>query len=78
MTAKLGNEGFTAKAPVEVIEKTRARLAAAEADIARLESRIAALLSPGGTTPPVPPGCAPRDIGIVARLAGGRSGGSSQ
>jgi valyl-tRNA synthetase len=43
MTAKLGNEAFTAKAPAEVIEKSRARLAVAEADIARLESRLAAL-----------------------------------
>jgi len=61
MTAKLGNEAFTAKAPAAVIEKSRARLAAAEADITRLESRLAALLSPGGTTPvrgrpPRPPG----------------------
>jgi valyl-tRNA synthetase len=55
MTAKLGNEAFTAKAPAEVIEKSRARLAAAESDISRLESRLAALLSPGGT-------------GIVTRL----------
>jgi valyl-tRNA synthetase len=51
MTSKLGNEAFTAKAPADVIEKSRARLAAAEADIARLESRLATLLSPGGTTP---------------------------
>ena len=43
MTAKLGNAGFTAKAPADVIEKSRARLAAAEADITRLESRLAAL-----------------------------------
>jgi valyl-tRNA synthetase len=43
MTAKLGNEGFTAKAPAGIIEKSRARLAAAEADIARLASRLAAL-----------------------------------
>jgi valyl-tRNA synthetase len=43
MTAKLGNEAFTAKAPAEVIEKSRSRLAAAEADITRLESRLAAL-----------------------------------
>jgi valyl-tRNA synthetase len=43
MTAKLGNEGFTAKAPADVIGKSRARLAAAEADITRLESRLAAL-----------------------------------
>jgi valyl-tRNA synthetase len=46
MTAKLGNEAFTAKAPADVIEKSRTRLAAAEADITRLESRLAALLSP--------------------------------
>jgi valyl-tRNA synthetase len=43
MTSKLGNEAFTAKAPADVIEKSRARLAAAEADIARLESRLNAL-----------------------------------
>jgi valyl-tRNA synthetase len=43
MTAKLGNESFTAKAPAEVIEKSRQRLAAAEADATRLESRLAAL-----------------------------------
>ena len=43
MTAKLGNAGFTAKAPADVIEKSRARLAAAEADITRLEFRLAAL-----------------------------------
>jgi valyl-tRNA synthetase len=55
MTAKLGNEAFTAKAPADVIEKSRARLATAEADIARLESRLAALLSPGGGDPPYPP-----------------------
>jgi valyl-tRNA synthetase len=43
MTAKLGNEAFTAKAPATVIEKSRQRLAAAEADATRLESRLAAL-----------------------------------
>jgi valyl-tRNA synthetase len=43
MTAKLGNEAFTARAPAAVIDKSRQRLAAAEADITRLESRIAAL-----------------------------------
>ena len=43
MTAKLGNEAFTAKAPADVIEKSRARLSAAEADITRLESRLTAL-----------------------------------
>jgi valyl-tRNA synthetase len=54
MSAKLGNEAFTAKAPAEVIEKSRTRLAAAEADITRLESRLARLLSSGGTTPRTP------------------------
>jgi valyl-tRNA synthetase len=43
MTAKLGNEAFTAKAPAEVIAKSRDRLAAAADDIARLESRLASL-----------------------------------
>jgi valyl-tRNA synthetase len=43
MTSKLGNAAFTAKAPADVIDKSRARLAAAQADIARLESRLAAL-----------------------------------
>jgi valyl-tRNA synthetase len=40
---KLANTGFTSKAPAEVIEKTRQRLAAAQADIELLESRLAAL-----------------------------------
>ncbi len=40
---KLGNAGFTAKAPAEVIEKTRQRLAAAEAEAATLRDRLAAL-----------------------------------
>jgi valyl-tRNA synthetase len=43
MAAKLGNEAFTAKAPAEVIEKSRERLSVAEADIVRLEGRLAAL-----------------------------------
>jgi len=60
MTAKLGNEAFTAKAPAEVIEKSRARLATAEADIARLESRLAALLSPGGASDRAQPPEQPR------------------
>jgi valyl-tRNA synthetase len=55
MTAKLGNESFTGRAPADVIGKSRQRLATAEADIARLESRLAALSTPGGTTPPTPP-----------------------
>ena len=43
MAAKLSNEAFTSKAPSDVIEKSKARLAAAESDIATLESRLAAL-----------------------------------
>jgi valyl-tRNA synthetase len=42
---KLANTGFTSKAPADVIEKTRQRLAAAEADIELLESGLAALPS---------------------------------
>jgi valyl-tRNA synthetase len=43
-SAKLGNSGFTEKAPADVVEKTRQRLAAAEADIARLGGRLASLV----------------------------------
>jgi valyl-tRNA synthetase len=43
VAGKLGNESFMAKAPADVVGKTRERLAAAEADIARLESRLATL-----------------------------------
>jgi valyl-tRNA synthetase len=42
-SAKLGNEAFTAKAPEAVIGKVRNRLAAAEADIARIDAALAAL-----------------------------------
>ena len=35
MAAKLGNAAFTGKAPADVVDKSRQRLAAAEADIAR-------------------------------------------
>jgi valyl-tRNA synthetase len=42
-SAKLGNEAFVAKAPPAVVEKHRGRLAAAEADIARIEAALAAL-----------------------------------
>ncbi len=42
-TAKLANTGFTAKAPPQVVEKTRQRLAAAQEDIDRLQDRLAAL-----------------------------------
>ena len=40
---KLANAEFTAKAPAAVVEKTRQRLAAAQADIARIEQRLAAI-----------------------------------
>jgi valyl-tRNA synthetase len=42
-TAKLGNEAFLAKAPEPVVEKIRVRLSAAEADIERIASQLAAL-----------------------------------
>jgi len=42
-SAKLGNASFTDKAPADVVAKTRQRLASAEADITRLEGRLAAL-----------------------------------
>ncbi|WP_329572278.1 valine--tRNA ligase [Kitasatospora sp. NBC_01266] len=41
--AKLGNEGFLAKAPDDVVVKIRARQEAAEADIARITAQLAAL-----------------------------------
>ena len=40
---KLANAGFTAKAPAEVVDKTRQRLAAAEQEITRISDRLAAL-----------------------------------
>ena len=40
---KLGNPGFTAKAPPAVVDSTRQRLAAAEQDIARITDRLALL-----------------------------------
>jgi len=40
---KLGNADFTAKAPAEVVARTRQRLDAARSDIARLEQRLAGL-----------------------------------
>jgi valyl-tRNA synthetase len=43
MTAKLGNPAFTGKAPADVVAKSRQRQADAEADIARLEARLASL-----------------------------------
>jgi valyl-tRNA synthetase len=44
--AKLGNEGFVGKAPAPVVEKIKARLAAAEADLERIASALAALRTP--------------------------------
>jgi len=43
VSGQLGNASFTAKAPADVVAKARARLAAAQADIARLEARLATL-----------------------------------
>lgn len=42
-TAKLGNEAFLAKAPDNVVDKIRGRLAKAEADIERLTAQLEAL-----------------------------------
>jgi valyl-tRNA synthetase len=42
-TAKLGNEAFLAKAPDNVVEKIRARLTKAEADIERITAQLADL-----------------------------------
>ena len=41
--AKLGNEAFLAKAPEAVVEKIRTRLAAAEADLSRIQAQLAGL-----------------------------------
>ncbi|MEU1280509.1 valine--tRNA ligase [Streptomyces sp. NPDC005805] len=41
--AKLGNEAFLAKAPDQVVEKIRTRLAKAEAEIARITGQLAGL-----------------------------------
>jgi valyl-tRNA synthetase len=45
-TAKLSNENFTAKAPQEVVAKTRQRLETATAEIAQLERRLEGLPRP--------------------------------
>ncbi len=44
---KLGNESFLAKAPEEVVEEQRERLAAARSEAARLEGALARLASLG-------------------------------
>jgi valyl-tRNA synthetase len=41
--SKLGNEAFVGKAPGHVVDKIQDRLAAAEADLARIESALKAL-----------------------------------
>ena len=41
--AKLDNPAFTDKAPADVVAKIRERLAAAEADLARIAAALAAL-----------------------------------
>ena len=51
--AKLANPDFTTKAPSAIVAKTRQRLDAAQADIARLEQRLAVLAR--GDDPPEPP-----------------------
>jgi valyl-tRNA synthetase len=64
---KLGNAEFTAKAPAAVVAKTRQRLEAANADIARIEQRLEVLTGGddppktrpahgGAARPPIPPG----------------------
>ena len=40
---KLGNQAFLGKAPEAVVAKVRERLAAAEADLARIDAALAAL-----------------------------------
>jgi valyl-tRNA synthetase len=51
---KLGNESFLAKAPADVVAKTRERLEAAHADIERISGRLAAL--PAADTGPAEQG----------------------
>jgi valyl-tRNA synthetase len=46
---KLANESFLAKAPADVVAKTRDRLAVAQADIDRITGRLAALPGSAGT-----------------------------
>jgi valyl-tRNA synthetase len=47
---KLGNESFLAKAPAEVVAKTRERLEAAHADVERITGRLAALAAAAAGT----------------------------
>jgi valyl-tRNA synthetase len=45
-TRKLGDAAFTSKAPAAVVDKVRGRLAAAQAEIVRIEAALAALPPP--------------------------------
>ncbi|MGP7998372.1 MAG: valine--tRNA ligase, partial [Streptosporangiaceae bacterium] len=56
---KLANDSFLAKAPPDVVAKTRDRLAAANADIDRITGRLQALLARGDNPPEPPGGAAP-------------------
>jgi valyl-tRNA synthetase len=47
---KLANESFLAKAPEDVVAKTRERLASAHADIERISGRLAALPESGDSS----------------------------
>ncbi len=42
LSNKLGNQGFVAKAPAQLIESEKAKLAKAEAKMAKIEQSIAA------------------------------------
>jgi valyl-tRNA synthetase len=43
MRAKLGNEAYIAKAPPELVEETRRKLAEIDADISAARSAVSAL-----------------------------------
>jgi valyl-tRNA synthetase len=49
---KLGNEAFIARAPADVVARTRERLAAARADADRISARLAALGAGNGAATP--------------------------
>ena len=44
LVSHLGNQAFLEKAPAPVVDKIRGRLAAAEADLERIDSALAALV----------------------------------